>query len=215
MDIAREPFTKSVHMPPKPQLTRSSTTSVSAAVPQKKKRRDSRPRYEWFAPCFPVTRRFKKKHYLTSFKLCARGFIRRFERSDDGITIPAPIASLCVDFAYEREAGLFQIGYELHRAMKKTRRHSVTRQTVTALVALFLKLGDSEAAKAEVQLYVDEMVRLRYLSQVKLMDAKDYHTLFVTSTPVPKRIGTEQPLYEIPVDAVLQFGVKHSGRTRK
>lgn len=188
----------------KPQLTHTAPTLTRhAAQRQQRKKRDSRPKNKFVAPCFPVTRRFKKRPYLTSFKLAAHGFIHRFERLNAGTAIPAAIASLCVDYAFEREAGVFQIGFQLHRVLKKTKRHSVTRTMVVALVAQYLKLSDV----SEAQLYVDELVRLRYIAAVQLNEDK-YHTLFVVNSmkgESPRKLAPKDPLYEIPIDAALQF----------
>lgn len=101
----------------------------------------------YFAPCFPVTRRFKKRPYLSAFKLAANGFVHRFERSGDGVLIPGAITALCVAYAFEREAGVFQIGYQLHHVLKKIKRHSLTRQKVTALIAQYLQLSDAAEVK--------------------------------------------------------------------
>jgi len=181
------------------QLTRVAPTQTRRDAKQQQKKRNRRSRFDYCAPCFPVTRRFKKWPYLTSFKLAANGFLRRFERSDVGCTIPAAIKSLCVDFAFEREAGIYQIAYQINRVMKKINKHSVTSKMVSALVAQYLKMGDSES---EVTEFVSEMVRLRYIAEVQLDQHRGdkYHQLFVSET--------KEPLYVIPIDAALQFGRK-------
>lgn len=127
--------------------------------------------------------------------------MRRFEDSDEGIAlqIPAAIRSLCVDFAFEREVGIYQIAHHLHRVMKKIKKHSVTRKMVSALAAHYLKTDDL----AEVQSVVDAMVRLKYICEVQLREEK-YHALF-TAKMNPKH---SQALYCVPIDAALQFGCK-------
>ena len=148
-----------------------------------------------FIPCFNVIRIYKKKPYLTNANAVADGFMRQSMND----SVPRDLMVLFRAYAFDIDAGLFQIAYHIHAALKKLKQRGITMRVVKLLIQQYLRVTESKAA-----FYGDELVRFQYLEAVKDENNSALHALLGVGGS-----GTAS-VYRIGMDSILKFNALKS-----
>ena len=150
-----------------------------------------------YVPCFDVIAQYRLS-YMTTACLVSYGYIRQFSAQHRGLLVPQDLMALFNDYAFEFEAGLFQIAYHLHRALIRMRQRAISETMLKKLIEKYVATTDEN----EIAFCCQQFVRIGLIQQGQLVSRARRLLLGEQST-------RSSHLYKISEEMLLRYDMQN------